>query len=83
MGMLGGITALVKMSDSCWRAARSFAGIGARGDAGEGCFRMVARSLAAAMARSLEEGTGMTTRVGNHARVSAMRSALVVQTHTR
>ena len=79
----GGATVLEKISDSCWRAARSFAGIGASGDAGDGCLRMVARSRAAAIARSLEDGTGMTTRVGNHARVSAMRSDLVDHTNTR
>ena len=63
MGVVGGATVFVKISDSCWSAARSLAEIGARGDAGEGCLRIVARSCAAAMARSLEEGRGITTRV--------------------
>ena len=78
-----GRTALVNIVVSCCSAARSSSGIGARGDAGDGWESMFVRSRAAATALSLEEGTGMTTWVGNHASVSAIRSARVVHTHTR
>ena len=68
---------------SCCSAARSLSGIGASDDAGDGWASMFVRSRAAAMALSLDEGIGMTTWVGNHASVSAIRSARVVHTHTR
>ena len=49
---------------------------------GAGWERAAARSWAAAMARSLDDSIGITSDMGNHASVSAIRSALVFHTHT-
>ena len=73
----------VKIDASWWRASRALSSTGARGLAGDGCVRARVRSLAAAMARSVDDAMGMMCRVGNQARVSAMRSALVCQVQTR
>ena len=81
-GLMAGVVWLVKIVASCCRAALLSSAIGAIGDAGDGLARAVARSLAAAMARSVEFGIGMTTWVGSHASVSLMRSARVSHTHT-
>ena len=71
------------MVASWFKASSLSAGIGANGLAGDGFWRMVVRSCAAAMARSVEEGVGMTTLVGNHAIVSVMRLARVSHAQTR
>ena len=57
-------------------------GTGLRGLAVEGLQIVVARSFAAAMARSAEDGTGMMSVDGYHDKVSAMCSAAVSQAQT-
>ena len=74
---------MVKMVASWFKASSLSAGIGANGLAGDGFWRMVVRSCVTAMPRSVEEGVGITTLVGSHARVSVMRSVRVSHTQTR
>ena len=64
------------------RATRWLSLVGASGEAGEGLRRATVRSLAAAIAASVDEALGMVTLEGNQARVSAMRSAMVSQIQT-
>jgi hypothetical protein len=64
----------------CWRW---LSGKGDKGEAGKGRRRACVRSWTAAMAMLVGECRGMMTVVGNHARVLATRSALVVQSQTR
>ena len=45
--------------------------------------RIAVRSCVAAVVRSMEPGTGMTTLVGNQAMMSAILSTCVLFTHTR
>jgi hypothetical protein len=61
----------------CWLASR-----GMNGEAGEGFWRAYTKSRAAARARS-EEAVGMGILLGNHASVSATRSAHVSVIQTR
>ena len=78
-----GSTTLEKILDRRRRVACWLSLIGESGEAGEGLRRAVTRSLAAAMARLVEDDSGMAIFVGNHARVSAIRSARVSQIQTR
>ena len=74
---------LVKIVASYCSATLFSSAMGAIGDAGDGLARAVTRSVAAAIARSVELGTGMKTWVRIHASVSLIRSARVSHTHTR
>ena len=79
---MGGEVWLVKIVASCCSAVLFSSVMGAIGDAGDGLARAVTRSVAAAIARSAELGTVMTTWVGSHASVSLIRSEQVYHTHT-
>ena len=78
-----GVVICPKISASSCSAAVFVFPRGARGDAAEGCRRAVIRSLAAALAASVEEMVGIVTCVGNQTKVSAIRSAEVSFTQTR
>lgn len=74
---------MANMLASCLSAVVCSMLTGGSGDGWEGWRRAATRSLAAAMARSVEDAVGMTTWLGNQARVSEMRSAHVSLTQTR
>ena len=81
---LGGGAVCVALSAkivAMWlRVRRAPLSTGARGLAGDGCASVLVRLLEAAMAQSTKDATGITRRVGSHARVSSIRSALVCHT---
>jgi hypothetical protein len=81
----GGVLAecCVKMSASWCNCLRWLVVSGQIGDAGVGLLSDEARSRAAAIAAWEEERNGMVTCCGNHASVSATRSAFVTHTQTR
>ena len=66
-----------------WRARRELSLMRARGLACDGYASALVRSVLAVMAWSTEDATGITRCVGNQARVSAIRLALVCHTQTR
>ncbi len=82
-GGTAGVAEAEKISASWRRVASWLSLVGDKGEAGDGWSNAAVRSQAAAMAASLEEAEGMWTFDGNHARVSAMRSAIVSTTQTR
>ena len=83
IGLTGGFAAVPSKVARCSRASSWLFSMGARGDAGEGCFRAVMMSLEAARMRSADDAVGITTWDGNHERVSALRSARVSVIQTR
>ena len=85
-GRIGGTRVAVwsaNMAASCSSASLLSALTGASAVAGDGFLSALTRSVAAAMAWSLEFGMGMVTWAGSQASVSLTRSALVSQTHVR
>jgi hypothetical protein len=77
---VNGAGAVLKRLSSSSKAAWMLSVSGGKGEAGVGFRRACVRSrmaAMAAMARSFEELLGMTTLLGNHARVSTLRSAEV------
>lgn len=82
-GAGGGAIMSVKMEANCWSTCICWALGCASNVAGLGCRSACVRSRAAAMASSVEEGTGIVTCVGNQATVGTTRSAEVAGTQTR
>jgi hypothetical protein len=80
----GGVSAVccVKISASWCNYSRWLVVIGKIGDAGVGLLSAETRSRADAIAAWEEERNGMVTCCGNHASVSATRSAFVAHTQT-
>ena len=78
-----GSVAVEKISASWVRAKRWLSLRGDSADAGDGFRSALMRSLAAAMAVSVEDAVGITTFDGNHVSVSLILSACVVFIQTR
>ena len=77
----GGITAFVRMSDSCCRACRLISAMGICRLAGDGFYNDLVRSCAAANARSTEDGMVIVRLDGNQATVSEILSHLTALIH--
>ena len=78
-----GSVILLKIVDSCCKAACWLSLMGESGEAGHGCKRALVKSRAAATAASVEEDFGIETFVGNQTTVSAMRSDVVPSSQRR
>ena len=76
-GASWGCKMLLKIPASCLRDAIWLSLVGESGDAGLGFWRAWMRSLAAAVAASVEEAVGIFVLEGNHDKVSEILSAEV------